>query len=58
MSAAEVLDAHRGRERGMVCDEGELWCDACKAIINAEDVSSHQLDALKDAGYKVCEVES
>lgn len=58
MSAADVLDAHRGRERGMVCDEGELWCDSCKAIINADDVSAHQIAELKAAGYKVMEVES
>lgn len=60
---AEVVEAHRCRERGMVCDEGELWCDTCKAIVNAEEVGAHiqaqwaksctietreQLDALPD----------
>jgi hypothetical protein len=38
---AEVAEAHRGRERGMVCDEGELWCDACKAIVDADEIGTH-----------------
>lgn len=53
MSAVVVIDAHRCRERGMVCDEGELWCDTCKAIINESDVSAHQVSQLKAAGYAV-----
>lgn len=56
MSADEVIDAHRCRERGMVCDEGELWCDTCRAIVNESDVSAHQVSQLKAAGYAVVEL--
>lgn len=56
MSAEEVIEAHRCRERGMVCDEGELWCDTCKAVVNESDVSVHQLAQLQAAGYAVVEL--
>lgn len=51
---AQVVDAHRCRERGMVCDEGELWCDACKVIVNAEEVGAH----IQAEWVKACTIES
>lgn len=59
MSDADIIDtiaAHRGRERGMVCDEGELWCDGCECVINADDWPEHILAALRER-YAVVPVE-
>ena len=50
---SDIIAQHRCRERGMVCDEGELWCDTCKAIVNEGDVAHHQLTALAAAGFAV-----
>jgi hypothetical protein len=42
----DIIAAHRGRERGMVCDEGELWCDACESVIRDGDWAAHVVEAL------------
>lgn len=52
----DIIAAHRCRERGMVCDEGEVWCDGCREVVNVDDVAAHQLDALRDNGIAVVEL--
>lgn len=48
-----LIDEHRGRERGMVCDEGELWCDGCKVVIRADDWAGHLVQVIHAAGYSI-----
>ena len=58
MSDQDIIDtiaAHRGRERGMVCDEGELWCDGCGCIIRDDEWPHHTLAALRER-YAVVEL--
>lgn len=58
MSDQDIIDliaAHRGRERGMVCDEGELWCDGCGCIIRDDEWPHHTLTALRER-YAVVEL--
>ena len=50
----DTIAAHRGRERGMVCDEGELWCDGCGCIIRDDEWPHHTLAALRER-YEIVE---
>lgn len=52
---AGIIAAHRCRERGMVCDEGELWCDGCGCIIKADHWPEHLLAALRRSGFQITE---
>ncbi len=52
----DIIAAHRCRERGMACDEGEVWCDGCGEVVNVDDVAAHQLNALRGNGIAVVEL--
>lgn len=52
----DIIAAHRCRERGMACDEGEVWCGCCGAVVNVDDVAVHQLNALRANGIAVVEL--
>lgn len=52
----DIIAEHRCRQRGMVCDEGEVWCDACKCIVNADNWAAHMLTALRRKGVAVVQL--